>query len=110
LLYIYNREFFSLLSKEIGNLNYSLFKYSTDNSYKLEINPESGIANENHLNYFEFIGRVLGLTIFHSQHLSVSFTNLFYKKLLGRKLNLSDLEYVDPELYRNLKWIKYINK
>lgn len=30
----------------------------------------------------------------------------FYKKLLNKKLVLQDIEYVDPEMYNSLAWIR----
>jgi len=48
----------------------------------------------------------MGLAIFHKQYLSLSFTLLFYKKLLNKPLEFSDLEYVDPEIYKNINWLK----
>jgi len=98
------REFFTLLSHEMCNPNYSLFQYSHENSYILEINPKSGI-NPEHLFYFKFIGRVIGMAIFHNEYLDVSFTVPLYKGILGIKPNFNDLESVDPELYKNFKWI-----
>ncbi|KAL6632416.1 hypothetical protein U3516DRAFT_656021 [Neocallimastix sp. 'constans'] len=94
---------------EIGNPGYSLFKYIKENSYRMNINPESGIANENHLDYFEFIGIILGIAIFNSQHLDVSFTLPFYKRLLNKNLILSDLKYIDPDIYKSLNWLKENN-
>jgi len=64
------------------------------------INPE-------HLNYFKFIGRIIGLAIFHKQNLSVKFTYLFYKKLLNKPLEFSDLKFIDPDVYKNIKWLQY---
>jgi len=104
----YNRDFFYQISKEIGNPNYSLFQYSNTNSYELEINPMSSI-NPEHLNYFKFIGRIMGLAIYHRQYLSVNFNFLFYKKLLDKPLDFSDMESVDPEVYKNIKWLLYGN-
>jgi len=63
------------------------------------INPE-------HLNYFKFIGRIMGLAIFHEQYLLVNFTFLFYKKLLNKTLDFSDMEIIDPEIYKNIKWLQ----
>jgi len=98
------RDFFYQISKEIGNPDYSLFQYSNANSYELEVNPMSSI-NPEHLNYFKFIGRVMGLAIFHEQFLPVNFTFLFYKKILNKSLDFSDMEFIDSEIYRNIKWI-----
>ena len=54
------REWFYLLSKEMFNPYYGLFEYSATDNYTLQINPNSGVCNEEHLSYFKFIGRVAG--------------------------------------------------
>ena len=41
-----------------------LFHFSSDD-YTLQINPDSGVYNEYHLDYFKFIGRVCGMAIYH---------------------------------------------
>jgi len=66
--------------------------------------------NSEHLNYFKFIGRIMGLAIFHRQYLSVNFTILFYKKLLSQPIDFSDMEFNDPEIYKNIKWLLYENE
>jgi len=40
--------------------------YSSDN-YTLQINPLSGIFNEEHVKYFRFIGRIMGMAIYHGK-------------------------------------------
>ncbi|KAI6039009.1 hypothetical protein EDC04DRAFT_2568944, partial [Pisolithus marmoratus] len=57
-----SREFFFLLSHEIFNPFYCLFEYSAHDNYTLQINPASAV-NPEHLNYFKFIGRCLGLAV-----------------------------------------------
>ena len=66
-----SREWFFLLSH----------KYSAHDDYTLQINPASGM-NLEHLDYFKFIVRVLGLTVFH-QLFDVYFVPGFYKMVLG---------------------------
>lgn len=39
---------------------------SRDN-YTLQINPNSGLCNEDHLSYFKFIGRVAGMAVYHGK-------------------------------------------
>ena len=55
------REWFFLLSKEMFNPYYGLFESSATDNYTLQINPNSGICNEEHISYFKFIGRVAGI-------------------------------------------------
>ncbi|RXM32529.1 E3 ubiquitin-protein ligase SMURF1 [Acipenser ruthenus] len=81
-----------------------IFEYSTDNIYTLQINPDSSI-NPDHLSYFHFVGRIMGLAVFHGHYINGGFTLPFYKQLLGKPIQLSDLETVDPELHKSLVWI-----
>lgn len=99
-----SREFFFLLSHEMFNPFYCLFEYSAHDNYTLQINPHSGI-NPEHLNYFKFIGRVLGLAIFHRRFLDAHFIVSFYKMILNKKITLADLESVDADYYRSLQWM-----
>lgn len=98
------REFFFLLSHEMFNPFYCLFEYSAHDNYTLQINPNSGV-NPEHLNYFKFIGRVVGLGIFHRRFLDAYFIVSFYKMILGKKIALQDLESVDAGLFRGLTWM-----
>jgi E3 ubiquitin-protein ligase NEDD4 len=101
-----SREFFFLLSHEMFNPFYCLFEYSAHDNYTLQINPNSGI-NPEHLNYFRFIGRIVGLAIFHQRFLDAFFISSFYKMILGKKIVVQDLESVDADYYRSLKWMMY---
>jgi len=93
-----------LLSHEIFNPSYGLFEYSAHDNYTLQINPASGI-NPDHLSYFKFIGRILGLAIFHRRFLDAYFVPSFYKMMLGKHMTLKDLESVDADLHRSLVWM-----
>jgi E3 ubiquitin-protein ligase NEDD4 len=98
-----SREFFFLLSHEMFNPFYCLFEYSAHDNYTLQINPNSGI-NPEHLNYFKFIGRVVGLGVFHRRFLDAFFVGALYKMMLHKKVILQDMEGVDVEFYRSLQW------
>lgn len=98
-----SREFFFLLSHEMFNPFYCLFEYSAHDNYTLQINPHSGI-NPEHLGYFKFIGRVVGLAIFHRRFLDAFFIGAFYKMVLKKKVALQDMEGVDAEFHRTLSW------
>ncbi|XP_062529855.1 E3 ubiquitin-protein ligase NEDD4 isoform X11 [Bombyx mori] len=100
------REWFFLLSKEMFNPYYGLFEYSAMDNYTLQINPNSGVCNEEHLNYFKFIGRVAGMAVYHGKLLDAFFIRPFYKMMLGKAIDLHDMESVDLEYYNSLMWIK----
>ncbi|KAL2111527.1 hypothetical protein VUR80DRAFT_9881 [Thermomyces stellatus] len=99
-----SREFFFLLSHEMFNPFYCLFEYSAHDNYTLQINPHSGI-NPEHLNYFKFIGRVVGLAIFHRRFLDAFFIGALYKMILGKSVVLADMEGVDSDFHRSLQWM-----
>lgn len=99
-----SREFFFLLSHEMFNPFYCLFEYSAHDNYTLQINPHSGI-NPEHLNYFKFIGRVVGLAIFHRRFLDAFFIGALYKMMLNKAVNLADMEGVDADFHRSLQWM-----
>jgi E3 ubiquitin-protein ligase NEDD4 len=86
---------------------YGLFEYSAHDNYTLQINPHSGI-NPQHLHYFRFIGRVVGMAIFHRRFIDCFFVTAFYKMILKKKITLQDMESVDADVHRSLQWILYV--
>uniref|UniRef100_A0A665VR73 HECT-type E3 ubiquitin transferase n=1 Tax=Echeneis naucrates TaxID=173247 RepID=A0A665VR73_ECHNA len=98
------REWLYLLSHEMLNPYYGLFQYSRDDIYTLQINPDSAV-NPEHLSYFHFVGRIMGMAVFHGHYIDGGFTLPFYKQLLGKPITLDDMESVDPDLHNSLVWI-----
>ncbi|XP_069785839.1 E3 ubiquitin-protein ligase SMURF2 isoform X6 [Narcine bancroftii] len=98
------REWLYLLSHEMLNPYYGLFQYSRDDIYTLQINPDSAV-NPEHLSYFHFVGRIMGMAVFHGHYIDGGFTLPFYKQLLGKSITLDDMESVDPDLHNSLVWI-----
>ncbi|XP_073443110.1 E3 ubiquitin-protein ligase NEDD4 isoform X1 [Dendrobates tinctorius] len=99
------REWFFLISKEMFNPYYGLFEYSATDNYTLQINPNSGLCNEDHLSYFKFIGRVAGMAVYHGKLLDGFFIRPFYKMMLQKAITLNDMQSVDSEYYNSLLWI-----
>lgn len=60
---------------------------------------------QDHLSYFHFVGRVIGIAVFHGAYIDGGFTLPFYKMLLNKQITLDDIESVDPELFRSLRWM-----
>eukprot|EP00093_Oithona_nana_P004465 04465.XXX_3969_2324_1 [CDS] Oithona nana genome sequencing. len=100
-----SREFFFLLSREVFNPYYGLFEYSANDTYTVQISPVSAFV-ENHLDWFRFCGRVLGLTLVHQYLLDAFFTRPFYKALLRLPVSLDDIESLDSEFHQSLTWLK----
>ncbi|KAI9450924.1 hypothetical protein BJY52DRAFT_1215283 [Lactarius psammicola] len=51
------------------------------------VNPASGM-NAEHIEYFNFIDRVLGLAVFHNRFLDAYFVSGFYKTILNKKVDM----------------------
>ena len=100
-----SREFFFLLSHELFNPLYGLFQYSSHENYTLQINPHSSV-NPDHLDYFRFSGRVIGMAVFHKKFFDAYFVSSFYKQILDQRVTLEDIESIDAEVYRGLQWLK----
>jgi len=43
--------------------------------------------------------------LFDGQLLDVHFTRSFYKHILGAKVTYHDIEAIDPDYFKNLKWL-----
>jgi len=95
------REWFSEISKEMFNPNYGLFSRVGVAHYP---NPGSRV-NPEHLLYFKFIGRVIGKAVQERVSLDCYFIRAFYKYLLRINVELADIEVLDQEYFRSLKWI-----
>eukprot|EP00092_Neocalanus_flemingeri_P022269 GFUD01024149.1.p1 GENE.GFUD01024149.1~~GFUD01024149.1.p1 ORF type:complete len:971 (+),score=234.93 GFUD01024149.1:83-2995(+) len=100
------REWFNNLTTDIFNPYYGLFEYSATDNYTLQINSNSGICNEEHLQYFKFIGRIAGMAAFHKKLINGFFIRPFYSMMLGKTITLEDMESVDAEYYNSLLWIR----
>lgn len=60
------------------------------------------------MSYFHFVGRIMGMAVFHGHYIDGGFTLPFYKQLLGKPITLDDMESVDPDLHNSLVWILYV--
>lgn len=96
------REFFGIVSEQLFNPDFGLFLYSSVNQMCMQINPNSGIANEFHLRYFHMAGRVLGKALMDGQITPVHLVQPLYKHLMGWPVTFRDLEQIDDQVFRNL--------
>lgn len=100
-----SREWFFLLSHEVLNPMYCLFEYANKNNYNLQINAASYV-NPDHLLYFKFVGRLIAMALYHGRFIYSGFTMPFYKRMLNKKLQMKDIESIDPEFYNSLIWVR----
>jgi len=96
------RDWYSSISREVFNPNYALFITSADGSFQPNCNS---YINPDHLNFFEFCGRVMGKCIYDGALMDAHFTRSFYKHILGQKVTWKDMEAVDEKYFESLVWI-----
>lgn len=94
------REFYQLLSEQILDPTNCLF-VKTGFNHTYHPNPNSSV-NDTHLQYFLFIGRLLGKAIYDMNMMDTHFTRVLFKLIVGAKVTYDDLEFVDPSLYLGL--------
>lgn len=70
------------------NPNYSLFNL-TSNGVSYYPNAKSYV-NPEHLNYFKFIGRMIGKSLVDGMLLDCCFSKPLYKMMLGEQLQFDD--------------------
>ncbi|ESO11703.1 hypothetical protein HELRODRAFT_108942 [Helobdella robusta] len=102
------REFMSELVKTGFDPNLGFFKMTPDKL--LYPNFQSNLIwKDDYLKHYFFLGRVLGKVIYENMLIEVPFASFFLAKLLSRHKGLLDMHYLaslDPELHRNLLFIK----
>ncbi|KAI7945161.1 hypothetical protein MJO28_010856 [Puccinia striiformis f. sp. tritici] len=98
------QEWLTILVKQMLDPNYALFTGSAADSKTYQPNRASAV-NPDHLGFFTFCGRVIGKALYDGRVVDAYFTLAFYKHLLGISVGLSDLESVDPDHHRPLKWM-----
>lgn len=101
-----SKEFLTDISKAAFSPEYGLFS-QTSASDRLLIPNASAKYLENGIQMIEFLGRVVGKALYEGILLDYSFSHVFVQKLLGRYSFLDELSTLDPELYRNLMYVKH---
>jgi hypothetical protein len=59
---------------------------------------------------FEFVGQLLGKSLYENIMLGVKFAGPFLNLLISRRNSFDDLEAIDPELYRSLVYLAEMEK
>lgn len=80
-----------VMAREIFNPNFSLFVPVPMGGSTFQPNPNSVVQNDeargtNHLDFFKFVGRVVGKALHDGQYIDAYFTRSFYKHMLGQPL------------------------
>lgn len=99
------KDFMENITRAAFDMQYGLFKETTD--HLLYPNPASGMIHEQHLQFFHFLGIILGKAMFEGILVDIPFATFFWSKLKQKYNYLNDLPSLDPELYRHLIFLKH---
>ncbi|KAK9075671.1 hypothetical protein SSX86_003997 [Deinandra increscens subsp. villosa] len=98
------KDFMENITRAAFDMQYGLFKETID--HLLYPNPGSGMIHEQHLQFFHFLGLILGKAMFEGILVDIPFATFFLSKLKQKHNYLNDLPSLDPELYRHLIFLK----
>mmetsp|Transcript_25633 Transcript_25633/g.50463 ORF Transcript_25633/g.50463 Transcript_25633/m.50463 type:complete len:1200 (+) Transcript_25633:62-3661(+) len=101
------KEFLIQALKVAFNPGYGLF-CETPNTRSLYPNPDAlmtGNQNEQ-LQLFTFVGRLVGKAMYEGIQIEAQFANFFLRECLGHWNSVDDLESMDPDLYKNIIFLK----
>lgn len=103
------KEFLEETIKRVFDPSLNLFKTTSEN--RLYPSPTSYLQ-ENHLQLFEFVGRMLGKAVYEGIVVDVPFASFFLSLVLGQTQQalyscMDELPSLDKELYRSLTFIKH---
>ncbi|XP_038904863.1 E3 ubiquitin-protein ligase UPL7 isoform X1 [Benincasa hispida] len=100
-----SKEFLTDIAKAAFSPEYGLFSQTSTPDRHLIPNASARYL-DNGIQMIEFLGRVVGKALYEGILLDYSFSHVFVHKLLGRYSFLDELSTLDPELYRNLMYVK----
>ncbi|KAF2900658.1 hypothetical protein ILUMI_05537 [Ignelater luminosus] len=103
------KEFLEESIKRIFDPALNLFKATSEE--RLYPSPTSYLQ-ENHLQLFEFVGRMLGKAVYEGIVVDVPFASFFLSQVLGQTGQalyscVDELPSLDEELYRSLSYVKH---
>ena len=98
------REWFQALARQMFNPDYALFQSVASDRTTFHPNRLSSV-NDQHLMFFKFIGRIIGKALYEGRVLDCHFSRAVYKRILGRPVSIKDMETLDLDYTKGLRWI-----
>ena len=102
------REWFTILFQNLEGEHLNLFIVSDSQDFSYLINPFLKKTNKN-LEYFNFIGKLIGKALLDNITINICFNKLIYKLILEEEITFEDLVFIDTPLYKSLKNLKDMN-
>ncbi|CAF4498119.1 unnamed protein product, partial [Rotaria sp. Silwood2] len=94
-------EWYLIISNSILDPNHGLFMKTAGDHITYMPNPLS-YYNKNYLEYFKFIGHFIGKVIFDKKYMNCYFTHIFYKYIIDKPIDFTDMKLIDLEFYKKL--------
>jgi hypothetical protein len=91
------------MAREIFNPNLALFVSVPEGGTTFQPNPNSVVQSDtgvSHLEFFKFVGKLVGKALYDGQIMDAYFTRSFYKHMLGQPLTYE----VRGQLGRGSRW------
>ncbi|KAI3861098.1 hypothetical protein MKX03_002156 [Papaver bracteatum] len=101
-----SKEFLTDISKTAFDPDYGIFSQTLTSERHLIPNTSARFL-DNGMQMIEFLGRVVGKALYEGILLDYSFSPVFVQKILGRYSFVDELSTLDPEVYRNLMYVKH---
>ncbi|KAJ3331224.1 Ubiquitin-protein ligase E3B [Blyttiomyces sp. JEL0837] len=98
------KEFLEEMCKRAFDTNFSLFRTTDDGNCVPSV---TSFVQEDHLDLLAFVGRIFAKALYEGIVIDIPFAPFVYAKLLGRFNFLEDLPSLDPQLYKNLLFLKH---
>ena len=96
------REWLTILFQKILDSNTGMFQRSDTDDIGFIIKPNLYPSQEL-LNKYYFIGRVLAKALLENLTVNCCFNKVIYQLILGEKIQLNDLVFIDRPLYKSMK-------
>ncbi|TIA87455.1 hypothetical protein E3P99_03162 [Wallemia hederae] len=98
------KEFLTSLAKEVFDTDRGL--WLSNEKRLLYPNPHSYAKEPSQLDWYRFLGKIIGKALYSGILLDVGFAEFFLAKWNGRHSHLDDLASLDPQLYDGLLYLK----
>lgn len=101
---VYKEFMYEVLRKAFSPASYALFSATPDGH--LYPNPYASLVDDIYERRLEFIGNLLAKALFDGVLVDIPLASFFLSKILRKPTQPSDLRSLDPELYRNLMYLR----
>ncbi|EEY61282.1 HECT ubiquitin ligase, putative [Phytophthora infestans T30-4] len=101
-----HREWFMLVNELLASPTLRLFTCTNKADQSFYFNPQSSAeVGEDHLAYYFATGRLIGRALLEGGIWGFHLALPLLKVILGLPVTFADMEFLDPETYRSLRWL-----